>query len=102
IADKLRATPRALVYGEDERMARVPISLVRRDDFDRGAFKVWMAAMEAMARFPEKPTVSSLTTMGNVRHVLSALWAELSVDARPSEGADFARSALKDALSRLY
>jgi hypothetical protein len=38
----------------------------------------------------------------NVRHLLSALWTELSADERPSEGADFARTALRDTIKKLF
>ena len=88
--------------GEDERMARVVISIVRRDDFDRRGFTVWLDAATATASFPKAPTVDQLRAHQNVRHLLSALWTELSVDDRPSAGADFTRAALKDALKKLY
>lgn len=88
--------------GEDERMARVVISIVRRDDFDRTAFTTWLDAAKDTASFPQKPAVDQLRAHQNVRHLLSALWAELSVDERPSPGAEFARTALKETLKKLY
>ncbi len=88
--------------GEDERMARVVISIVRRDDFDRTAFTTWLDAAKVAALFPQTPTVDQLRAHQNVRHLLGALWAELSVDERPSQGADFARTALKETLKKLY
>ena len=87
---------------EDERMARVVISIVRRDDFDRGAFTGWLDAAKDTASFPKTPTVDQLRAHQNVRHLLTALWAELSADERPSAGADFARGALRDAIKKLY
>jgi hypothetical protein len=42
------------------------------------------------AAFPNPATVDALRAQQNVRHLLAALWVELSVDERPSEGADFA------------
>lgn len=88
--------------GEDERMARVVISIVRRDDFDRGAFSSWLSQAYETASFPKTPTADVLRGHQNVRHLLAALWTELSVDDRPSPGAEFARSALKESLKKLY
>ena len=99
---KNREARAAFSQGEDERMARVAISIVRRDDFDRRAFTAWLAAAQDTASFPKSPTVDLLRAHQNVRHLLSSLWTELSVDARPSAGADFAREALKKTLEKLY
>jgi len=84
--------------GEDERMARVVVSIVRRPDFNRDGFKTWLAEAQGIAKFPQSVTVDTLRAQQNVRHLLTALWTELSVDDRPSEGADFARAAVRDAL----
>jgi hypothetical protein len=99
---KNREAAAPFVQGEDERMARVVISIVRRPDFDRTAFKAWLAEAQAAARFPQPPTEAALRAHQNVRHLLSSLWTELSVDHRPSEGAEFARTALRDALATLF
>src|SRR5262249_50928652 len=99
---KLRAAPEVFSFGEDERMARVVISIVRREDFDRAAFSRWLATMLAEAKFPEKPTVANLHLVQNSRHFLASLWAELSVDKRPSAGADFARAELLVALGQIF
>jgi hypothetical protein len=88
--------------GEDERMARVPISIVRRADFDRDGFRAWLTAAAAAAAFPEPATPDALRAEQNVRHLLMALWTELSVDERPSDGADAARQALRDTLKTLF
>ena len=95
---KNTAAASAFTHGEDERMARVVISIVRRADFDRDAFRAWLASAGAAAKFPQAVTSDALRAQQNVRHLLSALWTELSVDDRPSEGADFARTALREAL----
>jgi hypothetical protein len=102
ITGKLRLAPVTFFTGEDERIARVPISLVRRDDADTAGFETWLGDMSVLARFPTAPTSASLRAMTNARHVLSALSTELSVDARPSPGADAARAALKAALTKLF
>ena len=102
VTDKLRQAPVAFAAGEDERIARIPISIVRRDDVDREAFGSWLDSMARLAAFPEQPSVAALRSMTNARHVLSALWTELSVDRRPSAGADFARRALEERLGKLF
>ncbi len=88
--------------GEDERMARIAISIARRADFDRDGFRAWLAAAQAAAKFPNPATVDALRAQQNVRHLLAALWTELSVDDRPSEGADFAKQTLREVLKTLF
>jgi len=88
----------AFTQGEDERMARVALSIVRRADFTRDEFKAWLAGAQAVATFPRSVTADTLRAQQNVRHLLTALWTELSVDDRPSEGADFAKAALRETL----
>lgn len=102
LLDKQRTSGAAFAQGEDERMARVAISIARRTDFDRAAFRAWLDAAKAGATFPKQPTVDALRTHQNVRHLLSALWTELSVDERPSEGADAARQMLRETLKGLF
>jgi hypothetical protein len=99
---KNRAAAAPFSEGEDERMARVPISIVRRADFDRDGFRAWLAAAAAAAKFPEPATPAALRAEQNVRHLLMALWTELSVDERPSDGAEAARQALRDTLKTLF
>lgn len=99
---KNREARAPFAQGEDERMARVIISIVRRDDFDRHAFSTWLDAARDTASFPQTPDVDRLRAHQNVRHLLAALWTELSVDDRPSPGADLARTALKETLTKLF
>lgn len=98
---KNRTAASAFAHGEDERMARVIVSIARRADFDREAFGAWLAAAQAAATFPQTPTPDTLRAQQNVRHLLTSAFAELSVDDRPSEGADFARAALRGALKAI-
>ena len=93
---------RRFSQGEDERMARVAISIARRADFDRDGFRAWLADAKTAAAFPNPATVDALRAQQNVRHLLMALWTELSVDERPSEGAEFAKSALREVLKGLF
>jgi hypothetical protein len=83
-------------------MARIAISLARRADFDRDGFRAWLDAARAAAAFPQVPTTDELRAQQNVRHLLTALWTELSVDERPSEGADYAKQALRETLKTLF
>jgi Protein of unknown function (DUF2785) len=101
LLDKQRSGA-VFAQGEDERMARVAISIARRGDFDRGVFREWLDAAKAAAAFPKSPTVEALRTQQNVRHLLAALWTEMSVDDRPSEGADAARQMLRETLKELF
>ena len=83
-------------------MARVAMSIARRADFDRAVFREWLDAAKLAAAYPKSPTVDALRTHQNVRHLLAALWTELSVDDRPSEGADAARQMLRETLKGLF
>jgi hypothetical protein len=102
LLEKQRQRGAAFAQGEDERMARVVISIVRRQDFDRSIFGDWLAAAKTAATFPKSPDVDVLRTQQNTRHLLASLWTELSVDERPSEGADAARRMLRDVLKELF
>jgi hypothetical protein len=99
---KNRDATSAFAQGEDERMARVAISIVRRADFDRDAFHAWLTSAAAGATFPTTVSVASLRAEQNTRHLLMALSTELSADERPSDGADFARAALETTLKTLF
>jgi hypothetical protein len=99
---KNRDAASPFTQGEDERMARVAISVIRRADFDRDGFHTWLSALQAAAKFPDPPSVDALRGQQNVRHFMTALAVELSVDDRPSDGADFAKQALRDALKTLF
>jgi len=99
---KNRESAAPFTQGEDERMARIAISLARRADFDRDGFRAWLGAAQTAAAFPKIATPDALRAQQNVRHLLTALWTELSIDERPSEGADFARQALRETLKTLY
>jgi Protein of unknown function (DUF2785) len=99
---KNRDAAAPFAQGEDERMARVAISIARRDDLDRTAFRAWLDELRAVAKFPDPPAIPSLRAQQNVRHLMAALWTELSVDERPSPGADFARQALRETIKGLF
>jgi hypothetical protein len=102
VLDKQQSVTAPLAQGEDERLARVAISVVRREDFDREGFRAWLTRAQAAAAFPNPPSADALIAQQNVRHLISALWAELTADERPSEGADFARTLLRETIKKLF
>ncbi len=53
---KLTTTPAVFVFGEDERMARAVLSIVKRADFDVEGFRTWLTA--AAPKFPPEPALS--------------------------------------------
>jgi hypothetical protein len=98
---KVRGSPVVFGQGEDERLARVVISIARRADYNADAVGAWVKSMLSEAAFPKKPSVANLVVMQNARHLLTSLWAELSVDERPSAGADFLKTDLRAALKTI-
>ena len=98
---KLQGAPTLYECGEDERLARIVISLARRDPPEKGALTDWVKAVAADATFPERPTPENLRLLANTRHLLTSLWAEMSVDERPSAGLDFLRADVREALRQI-
>lgn len=101
LANKLHAVTNVFVQGEDERMARVVISLLHRPDLDLDAFRQWLSARKLDGKFPEKASLSNLRLMQNTHHILTSLWTEISVDKRPFQKGDEVTAALKDTLAEL-
>jgi hypothetical protein len=102
LVEKNRAAPTPFDHGEDERMARVVMSLLFRDDFDGDAFAAWAQTMNAAAAFPQPVTARALAAQQNARHLLAALWAELAADTRVSPGAITARNTIGTLIGSLY
>jgi hypothetical protein len=82
-------------------MARVVISLLHRPDVDMDAFRQWLAARKVDGKFPSKLNLANLRLMQNTHHLLTSLWAEMSVDKRPFEKADAITAAVRDTLAEL-
>ncbi len=101
LLSKLRRVPDVFANGEDERLARVVISIARRADLDREALRVWIQGVLGEAKVPEKPEVEKLHRNANARHLLTSLWSEFSTDERPSEGAEFTRGIVREALKTI-
>ena len=101
LSAKVDAVPIIFAYGEDERMARVALSLLNRTDVDVPLFRGWLGTMAAAAKFPDKPNAANLRRMQNARHLLTSLWAEVSTDGRALRNEDELIGALKSALHEL-
>jgi hypothetical protein len=98
LAAKLRAAPEVFGQGEDERMARVVISLVRRPDLDENALRAFLDGRKIDGKFPEKPTLDNLRLLQNTHHLLTSLWSVLSVDDRPFEHSESVTKMMRDTL----
>ncbi len=99
---KLHDAPEPYTHGEDERLARVVISLARHDGLDKESLDAWVRGITLDATFPEKPSPENLRLMTNARHLLTSLAAEISLDERPSDGLDFLRPLVREALRKMF
>ena len=101
LTHKLTTTPAVFVFGEDERMARAVLSVVKRADFDADGFRAWIAS--STPKFPPESilSVSSLQAFQNLKNLLSKLEVLMATDAQPMAGEtaalDLVRAALKSA-----
>lgn len=99
IAAKLDAVDVALTHGEDERLARVVVSIAARDDFDQAAFGSWLKALIA-PRAVNPPTPASLAGGENRKHLIVSLHALLTTDPRGTPGLAAARELVRAVLPR--
>jgi len=99
IAAKLDAVDAPLTHGEDERLARVPVSIAARDDFDQAAFGSWLKAV-ATPRTVNPPTPASIAAGENRKHVIVSLHALLTTDPRDTPGLAAARDLVRAVLPR--
>ena len=99
---ELRVASQAYAHGEDERLAWVVLALARRVDPDKDALGAWVHALTLEAAFPEKSSPENLLLTVNARHLLTSLAAEISLDERPSDGLDFLRPLVREALKKTF
>jgi hypothetical protein len=92
IADKLERTDVPLVCGEDERLARAVLAVAARDDFDDGAFAVWLGVVWPAAA--GAADAAALARGHNRRHLVTTLHALLAADPRTSPSLEAARQAV--------
>jgi hypothetical protein len=91
IGDRLRSLDTPLVHGEDERLARVLLSVLAREDFAVKEFIAWLP--RAWPR-PAKVEPAELARTHNRRHLLLSLLGLLQIERRALPHADAVRTAL--------
>jgi hypothetical protein len=99
---KLTTTATVFVFGEDERMARAILSVVKRSDFDVDGFRAWVKA--SAPTFPSGATLSvaSLQAFQNLKNVLAKLEVLLAIDEPKSAAESAALGAVRVALKTAY
>jgi hypothetical protein len=105
IASKASSVDSTFAWGEDERLAQVVRSIVRRGDFDAAAFTTWLA------QFPEKykelwakaPAIdaAAFPPIQNMKLILRAAFAELSADTDLPPQAQDARALVLKSLQEM-
>lgn len=103
IAAKLEATG-PLVHGEDERLARAVLSLVRRADFDAAAFRAWHSGYPARQKAlwsAPRLDPAGYAALGNAKHLLVSLYALLAQVKEPAPALVAARDELLATLGAL-
>jgi len=105
VAGKLSATGAVFVWGEQERIAAVVASIVRRGDFDAEGFGQWLEQFPAAAKalWANGPAIdpSQFAAVRNASDVLLNLHAMLALDATPSPGAAGARDRVLKTLAAM-
>ena len=100
---KLAGAGSPFVWGEDERLARALLSLVRRADFDPAPFAAWLdrlqAAQAALWRAPALDP-AAYVALDNQKQALRALAVMLAAEAEPSPAAAAWRQKLIATLAR--
>lgn len=96
IEDRLSSLDTPLVHGEDERLARVLLSLLARSDFAAPQFTAWLP--RAWPQPAAKVDAPELARAHNRRHLLLSLLGLLQIERRPLTHADTVRTALTNLL----
>jgi hypothetical protein len=96
IQRRLATLAAPLVHGEDERLARVLLSLIARSDFEVAAFTAWLPA----AWQPPGAVIdgASLARAHNQRHLMLSLLGLLQIDRRSLPQAATVHTALTELL----
>jgi hypothetical protein len=84
ISDKMSRVDHVLVHGEDERLARVVLSIAARPDVDMQALQVFLAVLKPV-RSAEGPSLQSLAANQNRKNLAVSLFALLNTDSRDFE-----------------
>ena len=99
VLDKMSRTEEVFTHGEDERLARVALSIAARADFDEAAFGRW-AAKFIPPGGRGAPTPASLATTQNRKNLAVAVHAVLSADARDLASIQAARAIMLATLKK--
>lgn len=103
LVEKLSSSSAVYVFGEDERIARVFVSLIRRKDARPGLIDGWMANLaknhKALWQTP-KLDIPRFASVQNQKSVGRSLFVMLAKDP-PGEAVDSAKKALTDTLPGL-
>jgi hypothetical protein len=103
VSSKANAVGHTFTWGEDERLAQVVRSLVRRTDFDPASFDRWLETFPALSRrlWANGPTIDpdAFPPVQNIKLILRAAFAALSADADLSPGAERARQQILKTLA---
>jgi hypothetical protein len=95
ISSKLRTAEIVFIYGEDERLARTVLAVIKRADFDAASFGAFISALVAK----EPVSVAGLRTEQNAKNFCSKLAVLLDEVEAPSPAALEARKTLLAALN---
>jgi hypothetical protein len=99
---KLTATPAVFVFGEDERMARAVLSVVKRGDFDLDGFRTWVTAITPKFPPPTALSLTSLQAFQNLKNLLTKLEVLVAMDEPKSDAEQRALDAIRAALKTAY
>jgi hypothetical protein len=100
---KLAAAGAPFVWGEDERLARALLSLVRRSDFDPAPFDAWLGRLEAaQAALWKAPALdpAAYVAVANQKQALRALAVLLAAETEPAAPVADVRQRLVEFLAR--
>ena len=99
VLDKMSRTEEVFTHGEDERLARVVLSIAARADFDEAAFGRWAVKFIPLGG-RGAPTPASLATTQNRKNLAVAVHAVLSADARDLASVQAARAIMLATLKK--
>ena len=84
IADRLLTeTDQRLVHGEDDRLARATLEILRRNRVDPSVLEPWLARLAAAARPETNDDGDPYRVAGNVQPYLRALYLQLALAPNP-------------------
>jgi hypothetical protein len=105
VAAKCAAFGEVFAWGEDERLAQVVRSVVRRPDFDAAAFEGWLAPFPAQhkALWSAAPAIEidRYVAVQNVKALLRAAHTAIAMDSNLEPAAQAAETRLLETLAQM-